>query len=134
GGGAALAVYGELLGEICGTVGISHGSSGEEQEFAEVALVERETGDFRVRETLATGGLRSGLRGGLIDYHNMKLLTLRGELQGSGEGGARLKNDWCGSRPVLSQRGDDKLVAARGDVWKEKFAVGGSGRGVLAIP
>jgi hypothetical protein len=39
-GDATLAVYRELLREISGAVGIRHGSGGEEQQFAEVTLVE----------------------------------------------------------------------------------------------
>ena len=39
GGDAALAVDGELLGEIGGAVGVGHGAGGEQKQFAEVALI-----------------------------------------------------------------------------------------------
>ena len=42
---AALAVNGELLGEIRGAVGIGHGAGGEQQQLAEIALVERQFGN-----------------------------------------------------------------------------------------
>ena len=57
-GNATLAVDCELLREICGAVGIGHGSGGEEQQFAEVALVERQARDFLTGEMLATAALR----------------------------------------------------------------------------
>jgi hypothetical protein len=45
GGGASLAVHGELLGKVRGAVGIGHGAGGEEQKLAEIALVEGQFGD-----------------------------------------------------------------------------------------
>jgi len=53
-GDATLAVYRELLREIGSAVGIRHGSGGEEQQFAEVTLVEWEAGDFLTGKMLAT--------------------------------------------------------------------------------
>ena len=63
-GDAALAIYGELLREIGGAVGVRHGSGGEEQEFAEVAFVEGEAGDFRIWRGACRRRLWNGLRGG----------------------------------------------------------------------
>jgi hypothetical protein len=60
---AALAVYCKLLREIGGPVGVGHSAGGEEQQLAEVALVERQAGDFLARKALATTALGSALIG-----------------------------------------------------------------------
>ena len=57
---AALAVDGELLREVGGAVGVGHGAGGEQQQLAEVALVERQLADGLAGELLAAGGLLSG--------------------------------------------------------------------------
>ena len=41
GGGAPLAIHGELLGEICRAVGVGHGAGRQQQQLTEVALVQR---------------------------------------------------------------------------------------------
>src|SRR5216684_7061179 len=57
GGGATLAVDGELLREIGGAVRVRHGAGGEEKESAEVTFVEGQAGHFSGGETLAATGL-----------------------------------------------------------------------------
>ena len=39
GGNTALPVDRKLLGEVCGAIGVGHGSCGEQQQFAEIAFV-----------------------------------------------------------------------------------------------
>ena len=58
---AALAVDGELLREVGGAVGVGHGAGGQQEQLAEVALVERQLADGLAGELLAAGG--AGLRG-----------------------------------------------------------------------
>ncbi len=60
GGGAALAVDGELLREVGGAVGVGHGAGGEQEQFAEVARVQGQAGDLGSGEAFAAAGLRSG--------------------------------------------------------------------------
>ena len=43
---AALPVHRELLSEICRAVGVRHGARGQQQQFAEVALVQRQGRNF----------------------------------------------------------------------------------------
>ena len=64
GGGTALSVDRKLLREVGGAVGVGHGSSGEEQEFAEVARVERQAGNLGSGKTFSAAGLGRG--GGLL--------------------------------------------------------------------
>ena len=56
GGGAALAVDRELLREVCGAVGVGLRSGSEQQQLAEIALVERESGNSAAGKALAAGG------------------------------------------------------------------------------
>ena len=41
-----LAVDGKLLGEISASIGIRHGSGGQQEQFAEITLVERQAGNL----------------------------------------------------------------------------------------
>src|SRR6267378_5349057 len=52
-GGAALAVDGKLLREIGGAVGVRHGAGGKQEELAEVAFIQRQSGDFPGGEMFA---------------------------------------------------------------------------------
>ena len=53
---AALAVDGELRGEVGGAVGVGHGAGGQQQQRAEVALVERQLADGLAGKLLAASG------------------------------------------------------------------------------
>ena len=63
GRGAALAVHRELLREIRRAVGVRHGAGREQQQLAEVALVQRQRRDGLARELLAAGASLGGRRG-----------------------------------------------------------------------
>src|SRR5882672_11541063 len=85
GGGATLAVDGELLREIGGAVGVRHGAGGEEKEPAEVAFVEGQAGHFSGGETLAATGLG---RNRVCSDDNAEFLPRRRELKSGGQCGA----------------------------------------------
>ncbi len=57
---ASLAVDGKLLGEVGGSVGIRHGARRQQQQLAEVALVEWELADRLARELYPACGLLGG--------------------------------------------------------------------------
>ena len=71
GRGGALAVDGELGGEIGGAVGVGLGSGGEQQELAEVALIEGERGHLLAGQEL--GGRRFGMWLALADGRRRKV-------------------------------------------------------------
>ena len=64
GGGAALSVDRELLGEVGGAVGVGHGAGGQQQQLAEVARVQGKTRNFSAGKPLAAAGLRRRLLAG----------------------------------------------------------------------
>ncbi len=78
---AALAVDRELLGKIRRAVGVGHGAGGQQQQFAEVARIERQARNFRAGKMLAAAGLRRRFcsRG-----RDTKFLLLDGKLQSCG--------------------------------------------------
>ncbi len=55
---AALAVDGELLGEVGGSIGIGHGSGRQQQQLAEVTLVQGKPAHGVAGERNAAGGFR----------------------------------------------------------------------------
>ena len=65
GGGAALSVDGELLGEIGGSVGVGLRAGGEQEQLAEIALVERQGSHLAAGEFRASGRFRGGAGPGL---------------------------------------------------------------------
>src|SRR5882672_8071181 len=89
GGGATLAVDGELLREIGGAVAVRHGAGGEEKKPAEVSLVEGQAGHFSGGETLAATGLGRSRVGSNEDA---EFLPLGGELKSGGERDAVFKD------------------------------------------
>ena len=58
GGYAALPVDRKLLGEIGGAIGVGHGACGEQQQLAEIALVQREVRDFSTGQSFSAAALR----------------------------------------------------------------------------
>src|SRR5437588_3358953 len=50
---SALPIDRKLLGEVSSAVGISHRAGRQQQQFAEVARIQREAGDLRTRKALA---------------------------------------------------------------------------------
>ena len=54
---AALAVDGELLGEVGGPIGVGHGAGRQQQQLAEVTLVQRKLADGLAGEVNAAGSL-----------------------------------------------------------------------------
>jgi hypothetical protein len=56
GSSATLAIHRELLGEVGGAVGVGLRSGSEQQQLAEIALVERQSGNSAAGKALAAGG------------------------------------------------------------------------------
>ena len=124
GSDAALAVDGELLGEVGGTVGVGHGASSEEKQLAEVALVKREARNLFAGEAESAGGFGGRVgRGckqgqGLVVRRKLKidveLCVLRDEEQ-------------FRRGPDLTIGVDGEAIAAGVDVRKGESAIFRSG-------
>jgi hypothetical protein len=54
----ALTVHRKLLREVGGAIGVGHGASRQQQQLAEVACIQRQTGDLFTGKMFATAGLR----------------------------------------------------------------------------
>jgi len=116
---AALAVDGELGGEVGCAVGVGHGSGGEEQEGAEVALVEGERADGLAGEFLSTGGC-----GRLEGCYGEFAAGRKGEERGqSGDG----ELDGLGEIKGVSGGLDGEAVLTSRQRSEVELAVGGSG-------
>ena len=83
----ALAVHGKLLRKIRGAVGVGHGARGEKQQLAEVARIQRQTGNFSGRKMFAATGLLSR-RAFFLEKH--QTFFRRRQFQSGGEFGSVL--------------------------------------------
>ena len=124
GGDAALTIDGKLLGEIGGAIGVGHGACSEEKEFAEVAGVEGQAGNFAAGKIFAAAGLSGGfLRRGIeLDFG-----ALGRDAKNGGRGGSHLEDDGGGQGPnfLIFEEGEEVLTG--GDIREGKDA-GGGGR------
>jgi len=100
-GGAALAVDGKLLREIGGAVGVCHGAGGKEEELAEVAFIQRQTGHFPGGEMFAAAGLG---RSGILCDRDAMLLPLERELKTGRECGGGFNDHGIRCGPNLARR------------------------------
>ena len=117
---AALAVDGELLGEVGGAVGVGHGAGGEQQELAEVALVQRDGADGLAGELLASGGFHDGCAGQALKCNSDGALLIDGDDRWEG---IRLEFERCGSVMANSGDYDGDLIASRRRIIELKASV-----------
>src|SRR5262249_27388010 len=112
GSSATLAVDRKLLREICRTVGVGHGSGGEEQKLAEVAFVKRNARNFLAGEAFAAAGLASTLRGGrcFLARNGSEIVAFGGKLkiEIAGRCGVNGEETWKG--PILVADVDREFV------------------------
>ena len=87
---AALAVDGELRGEVGGAVGVGHGAGGQQQQRAEVALVEGQFADGLAGKLFAAG------RGLVLFLRAETVSSPRAESVSSDRGPAAEPGRWAG--------------------------------------
>jgi len=116
-GHAALAIHGELLGKIGRAVRVGHSSRRQQQEFAEIALVQRQAGNFRARQMFAAAGLR---RDAFVNDRQPRLLRRR-KLQRRGQIDPVLDHQRFRRPPRFSCKVHAKLVGPGGKPRKRKL-------------
>ena len=121
---AALSIDGELLGKIRGAVGVGHGAGGEEQQLAEVALVQGQLGNRFGGQLLAAAA-----RGGLGFVHERERVTGR-QLEHDRGIARQLNRLRASGRDTLVFDGDG--VLSRGQRREAEAAVVGGGGGFVA--
>src|SRR6266850_3248044 len=130
GGGATLAVDGELLREIGSAVGVRHGAGGEEKKPAEVAFIEGQTGHFSGGETLAATGLG---RNRVCSDDNAEFLPLGRELKSGGQCGAVFNDYRIRCSPNLARHAYRECVVAPSDRGERELARRGSCGEIFAV-
>ena len=119
---AALAIHRELLSEICRAVGVGHGAGGQQQQLAEVALVQRQARDFFARKMFAAAAWEATRFAAAGDAND---LPLGGKLQRGGECCALGKNNGLWRVPLLYPRCVTRDgVVPGGNIGKDEIAAG----------
>src|SRR6266436_532161 len=130
GGGATLAIDGELLREIGRAVGVCHGAGGEEKKPAEVAFVEGQAGHFSGGETLAAAGLG---RSQICSDDDAEFLAFGRKLKSGGDRGAVFDDHWIRCSPNLARDAYRESVVAHYHRGECELARRGSCGGILAV-
>jgi len=127
-GRAPLAVYRKLLGEIGGAVRVGHRACRQQQQFAEVTRVQRQTGNFSAGKMLAPASLRRCLSAGGGDAQFLpdgRRLECHGQV-------SVFDQQRRPSLPFLVGEFHRNFVATFGDFRKSESAIRRGGRGVVA--
>ena len=122
---APLAVDRKLLCKICRPVGVGHGAGRQKQQFAKVARVERQAGDFRAGKTLSAA--RLGCRNASFLNEDKPFLRTR-QLQGGSESCSVFNLDGGRGLETGGERCHGDFIFRRGDVGEGEFT-GGCGFG-----
>src|SRR6185312_1973999 len=130
GGGAALPVDRELLGKVSGAVGVGHSTSGQRSQLAEVARIQRKTGNFSAGKPLATAGLCRRL---LADGQDADFRLGR-QLQSAVERGAARNGEGRRHAPALAAAFHRNVIVSGKDVREGKLAAASCRGLVVAAP
>ena len=132
---SALPIHRELLGEVSSAICIRHRAGRQQQQFAEIAGIQRQAGDLRAREAFAPASLACRLSNSICEFRRQRTHPqkfARSDLQRTRERG-RMSGHFERKRRFVHLVPDHyrHAVRPRSHRRKEKSAIGRSWRAVL---